>query len=47
MLQKTLCSHQLDPNPLITHRIKLDHIFDGYETFAHAAETHPPTVRLT
>jgi alcohol dehydrogenase len=40
MLLKTLCSHQLDPKPLITHRFKLDHILDAYETFAHAAETH-------
>ena len=40
MLLKTLCSHRLDPKPLITHRFKLDHILDAYETFAHAAETH-------
>ncbi|MEO6973287.1 MAG: zinc-dependent alcohol dehydrogenase family protein [Rhodoferax sp.] len=40
MLLKTLCSHQLDPKPLITHRFKLDHILDAYETFAHAGETH-------
>ena len=40
MLLKTLCSHKLDPTPLITHRFKLDHILDAYETFAHAAETH-------
>ena len=40
MLLKTLCSHQLDPKPLITHRFKLDQILDAYETFAHAAETH-------
>jgi len=40
MLLKTLCSHQLDPKPLITHRFKLDQILEAYETFAHAAETH-------
>lgn len=40
MLLKTLCSHQLDPKPLITHHFKLDHILDAYETFAHAGETH-------
>jgi len=39
MLLKTLCSHQLDPKQLITHRFKLDNILDAYETFAHAAET--------
>ena len=39
MLLKTLCSHKLDPKPLITHRFKLDQILDAYETFAHAAET--------
>ena len=40
MLLKTLCSHKLDPTPLITHRFKFDQILDAYETFAHAAETH-------
>jgi len=40
MLLKTLCSHRLDPKPLITHRFKLAQILDAYETFAHAAETH-------
>jgi alcohol dehydrogenase len=40
MLLKTLCSHQLDPKPLITHRSKLDQILEAYGTFAHAAETH-------
>jgi len=40
MLLKTLCSHKLDPKPLITHRFKFDHILDAYEAFAHAAETH-------
>ena len=40
MLLKTLCSHKLDPKPLITHRFKLDQILDAYQTFAHAADTH-------
>ena len=40
MLLKTLCSHKLDPKPLITHRFKLDQILDAFETFAHAAQTH-------
>jgi alcohol dehydrogenase len=40
MLLKTLCSHKLDPKPLVTHRFKLAQILDAYETFAHAAETH-------
>jgi alcohol dehydrogenase len=40
MLLKTLCSHKLDPKPLITHRFKLAQILDAYETFAHAADTH-------
>jgi len=39
MLLKTLCSHQLDPTPLITHRFKLDQIVEAYETFADAAKT--------
>jgi len=40
MLLKTLCSHKLDPQRLITHRFKLDQILEAYETFAHAADTH-------
>ena len=30
---------KIDPGLLITHRFKLDHILDAYETFAHAADT--------
>ena len=40
MLLKTLCSHRLDPKPLITHRFKFSQILDAYETFANAAKTH-------
>jgi alcohol dehydrogenase len=40
MLLKTLCSHQLDPKPLVTHRFTLARILDAYETFAHASQTH-------
>ena len=40
MLLKTLCSHKLDPKPLITHRFPLDQILDAYQTFANAAQTH-------
>ena len=40
MLLKTLCSHRLDPRPLITHRFKLAQIRDAYQTFAQAADTH-------
>jgi alcohol dehydrogenase len=39
MLLRTLCSHKLDPRPLITHRFKLAQILEAYETFAHAADT--------
>src|SRR5271167_76992 len=39
MLFKTVGSHKIDPKLLITHRFKLDHILDAYETFGHAANT--------
>jgi alcohol dehydrogenase len=39
MLLKLLRSHKIDPKLLITHRFRLDRILDGYETFAHAANT--------
>jgi alcohol dehydrogenase len=39
MLLNVLRSHKIDPKLLITHRFKLDHILDAYETFAHAAKT--------
>ena len=34
MLLKTVRSRKIDPKLLITHRFKLDHILDAYETFA-------------
>jgi len=40
MPPKTLCSHKLDPKPLITHRSKLNQILEAYETFAQASEMH-------
>jgi alcohol dehydrogenase len=39
MLLKILRSKKIDPKLLITHRFKLDHILDAYETFGNAAET--------
>ncbi|SDS83064.1 alcohol dehydrogenase [Bradyrhizobium canariense] len=39
MLFKTVRSRKIDPKLLITHRFKLDHIMDAYETFASAAKT--------
>jgi alcohol dehydrogenase len=39
MLLNILRSHKIDPKLLITHRFKLDHILDAYETFAHATNT--------
>ena len=37
--QDSLRSHKIDPKLLITHRFKLDHILDAYETFGNAAKT--------
>jgi alcohol dehydrogenase len=39
MLLNVLRSHKIDPKVLITHRFKLSHILDAYETFGHAAKT--------
>jgi alcohol dehydrogenase len=39
MLLNILRSHKIDPKLLITHRFKLSHILDAYETFSHAADT--------
>src|SRR6202046_3171714 len=39
MLFKIVRAHKIDPKLLITHRFKLDHILDAYETFANAAKT--------
>ncbi len=40
MLLRTLCSHKLDPRPLITHHFKLDQIMEAYDAFARATQTH-------
>jgi alcohol dehydrogenase len=37
MLFKTVPAHKIDPKLLITHRFKLGHILDAYETFGNAA----------
>lgn len=39
MLLKTVQSRKIDPKLLITHRFKLDHILDAYDTFVRAAST--------
>jgi alcohol dehydrogenase len=39
MLLNIIKSHKIDPKLLITHRFKLDSIFDAYETFGQAART--------
>ena len=39
MLLNILRSKKIDPKLLITHRFKLDHILDAYETFGNAAKT--------
>ena len=39
MLLKTVQSRKIDPTKLITHRFKLAHILDAYDTFGRAAET--------
>lgn len=40
MLLKTVQARKIDPKLLITHRFKLDHILDAYDTFGRAASTH-------
>jgi alcohol dehydrogenase len=39
MLLNSLRSHKIDPKLLITHRFRLDHILEAYQTFGHAADT--------
>ncbi len=46
MLLNILQSQKIDPKLLITHRFKLDHILDAYETFGHAADTRALKVIL-
>jgi alcohol dehydrogenase len=47
MLLKTVQSHRLDPNKLITHHFKLDQIVEAYDTFEHAAKEKALKVILT
>ena len=46
MLLKVLLSHKLNPKLLITHRFKLDRIFDAYDTFSHATSTRALKVMI-
>ncbi len=39
MLLRTVQSRKIEPKQLITHRFRLDHILDAYETFGAAAKT--------
>jgi alcohol dehydrogenase len=40
MLLKTVQSRKIEPKKLITHRFRLEHILDAYETFGAAAKTN-------
>jgi alcohol dehydrogenase len=40
MLLKTVQSHRIDPQKLITHRFKFDQMLDAYETFGAASSTN-------
>jgi alcohol dehydrogenase len=40
MLLKTLCSHKIDPQLLISHHFNFENILKAYETFEQAASTH-------
>jgi alcohol dehydrogenase len=46
MLLKTVQSHRIDPQKLITHRFKLDRILDAYDTFGAAAGTNALKVMI-
>lgn len=47
MLFKTVQSHKLDPQKLITHRFRLDQIIQAYDTFGNAAKEKALKVILT
>jgi len=47
MLYKTVQSHKLDPQKLITHRFKLNDIIKAYDTFGNAAKEKALKVILT
>lgn len=40
LLLKTIGSKKIDPNLLISHHFKFEHIIDAYDTFGNAAHTH-------
>jgi alcohol dehydrogenase len=46
MLLDVVRARRIDPKRLITHHYKLDQIFEAYETFGHAAETHALKVMI-
>ena len=46
MLLDVVRARRIDPKRLITHHYKLDQIFEAYETFSHAAETHALKVMI-
>jgi alcohol dehydrogenase len=46
MLLDVVRARKIDPKRLITHHYKLDQIFEAYETFGHAAETHALKVMI-
>jgi alcohol dehydrogenase len=46
-LLKAIEAGVFDPTALITHRLKLDEMMEGYETFKNAAETNALKVVLT
>lgn len=39
MLLRTVCSHKINPQLLISHHFKFENILDAYETFANAVHT--------
>ena len=47
MLLKNVISRKLDPEKLITHRLKLENIVKAYDTFEHAAKEKALKIILT
>ena len=46
MLLNILLSRGIDPTRLITHRFRLEHVLDAYETFAHAAAAETRALKV-